>query len=124
MIQIRSQLKVADNTGARLISVIHIHGGHFRRSAQIGDIVNCVVKEADPLGMVKAHEMVKVVIVRTRKEKRRQDGSYIRFDDNAGVIIDTLKDRNPKGTRIFGPIAREIKELGFNKIASMAKEMF
>ncbi len=124
MIQLRTRLQVADNTGARDLSVIHIHGGSHRRFGSIGDIVNAVVKVADPLGLVKRHEMVKAVIVRTRKEVRRADGSYIRFDDNAAVVIDTLKDKNPKGTRIFGPIAREIKELGFNKIASMAKEVF
>lgn len=124
MIQLRSKLKVADNTGAKKLSVIQIYGGSKRRFGRIGDIANCAVKEADPLGSVKTHEIVKVVIVRTKKEKKRPDGSYIRFDDNAGVVIDNMKDRNPKGTRIFGPIAREIKELGFNKIASMAKEVY
>ena len=124
MIQLRSKLSVADNSGARLLSVIHIYGGHHRKVAHIGDIVNCVIKQADPIGMVKRSEMVKVVIVRTRKEKGRPDGSYIRFDDNAGVILENLENKLPKGTRIFGPIAREIKELGFNKIASMAKEVY
>lgn len=124
MIQLRSKLHVADNSGAKLLSVIHIYGGHKRQIARIGDIVNCTVKNADPTGMVKTHEIVKVVIVRTRKEHRRADGSYIRFDDNAGVIITDRNDKTPKGTRIFGPVAREIKELGFNKIASMAKEVY
>ncbi|MEK7165816.1 MAG: uL14 family ribosomal protein, partial [Patescibacteria group bacterium] len=88
------------------------------------DIVNAVVKKADPDGTVKQHELVKAVIVRTRKEKNRKDGSFIRFDDNAAVIIDTPKDKNPIGTRIFGPIARELKELGFSKILSMAEEVW
>lgn len=90
----------------------------------MGDVVNCVIKKGDPLGIVKTHQMVKAVVVRTKKETRRKDGSYIRFDDNAVVVIDTLKDRNPIGSRIFGPVAREIKELGFNKIASMATEVY
>lgn len=124
MIQLRSKLTVADNTGAKLLSVIHVYGGHKRRFAHIGDIVNCTVKQADPTGVVKRHEMVKVVVVRTRKELRRRDGSYIRFDNNAGVVIEDRTNKAPKGTRIFGPIAREIKELGFNKIASMAKEVY
>lgn len=124
MIQLKTKLVVADNTGAKMLSVIHIYGGSMRSTARIGDIVNCVVKKADPIGMVKEHEQVRAVIVRSRKELRRSDGSYIRFDDNAAVIIDTLADKNPKGTRIFGPIAREIKELGFNKIASMAMEVY
>jgi large subunit ribosomal protein L14 len=124
MIQIRSILKVADNTGAHEISVIQTYGGSRRKFGYIGDVVNAVVKKADPYGVVKAHEVVKAVIVRTRKEKRRSDGSYIRFDDNAAVIIDTIKDKNPRGTQIFGPIARELKELGFNKIISMAQEVY
>lgn len=124
MIQLRSRLTVADNTGAKMISVIQVFGGSSRKFGYIGDIVQAVVKKADPYGVVKAHEMVKAVIVRTRKELRRKDGSYIRFDDNAAVIIDTRKDKNPRGTQIFGPIARELKELGFNKIASMAPEVY
>lgn len=124
MIQLRSQLHVADNTGAHIVSVIHIHGGSKRKVAGVGDVINAVVKKADPLGTVKQHELVKAVIVRTRKVTRRSDGSYIRFDDNAAVIIDTPKDKNPRGTRIFGPIARELKELGFNKIVSMAQEVY
>lgn len=124
MIQVRSKLHVADNTGAHHLVVIQTYGGFKRKFGRIGDIVNAVVKSADPVGMVKQSEMVKAVIVRTRKEKRRPDGSYIRFDDNAAVIIDNPKDKNPRGTRIFGPVARELKELGFNKIASMAEEVF
>ncbi len=124
MVQLKTKLHVADNTGAKIVSVTHIYGGSSRTSASIGDIVNCVIKKADPIGMVKSHEMVKAVIVRTRKEVRRRDGSYIRFDDNAAVILESMEDKNPKGTRIFGPIAREIKEMGFNKIASMAQEVY
>ena len=124
MIQLRSILNAADNTGAQRLSVIQVHGAGNRKLAYLGDIVTCVVKKADPLGTVKNHEIVKAVLVRTRKERRRSDGSYIRFDDNAAVVIDTPKDKNPRGTRIFGPIAREIKDLGFNKIVSMAAEVY
>lgn len=124
MLQLRSIINVADNTGAHKLAVIAVVGRGARPYAYIGDIVTCVVKKADPLGMVKTHELVKAVVVRTRKEKRRSDGSYIRFDDNAAVIIDTIKDKNPKGTRIFGPVARELKDLGFNKIVSMATEVY
>ncbi len=124
MIQLRSHLNVADNTGAYILSVIQIYRGSKRKFGTIGDVIQAVVKKADPIGMVKQHEMVKAVVVRTKKEKRRSDGSYIRFDDNAAVIIDTVKDKNPRGTRLFGPVARELKELGFNKIASMAEEVY
>lgn len=124
MIQLRSILDAADNTGAHKMSVIQVMGHGNRPTAGIGDIVNCVVKKADATGTVKAHEKVKAVIIRTRKEKRRTDGSYIRFDDNAAVIIDNLKDKNPIGTRIFGPVARELKDLGFAKIVSMAQEVY
>jgi large subunit ribosomal protein L14 len=123
MIQHRTMLKVADNSGARILQVIHIFGGHKRKFGYIGDILNCVVKEAIPTGQVKAGEIVKVVLVRARKEHRRADGSYVRFSDNAGVVIDTAADKNPRGTRIFGPIAREVKDRGFAKIASMAVEV-
>ena len=122
MLQLRSIIKPADNCGARRVMVMHIYKGSVHRSAGIGDIVLAVVKEAIPNGLVKKKEKVKMVIVRTRKEKGRSDGSYIRFSDNAGVVIDA--QNNPRGTRIFGPIAREIKDLGFNKIASMAKEVY
>ena len=123
MIQHKTLLTVADNTGAKQMYVIHIYGGFKRKIARLGDICRCVVKIANPNGMVKKSDQVLAVIVRTKKEFRRRDGSYIRFDDNAGVIIDNPQDKNPKGTRIFGPLAREIKDLGFNKIASMAAEV-
>lgn len=123
MIQHRTILRVADNSGAKSLNVIHIFGGSKRKFGYIGDVLNCVVKQASPTGQVKDGEIVKVVVVRTRKEYRRKDGSYIRFSDNAGVLIDTPKDKNPRGTRIFGPIAREVKDKGFVKIASMAIEV-
>lgn len=122
MLQLRSYIKPADNCGAKSLMVMHIYKGSFHKSAGIGDIVLAVVKDAIPNGLVKKKDRVKLVIVRTRKEKGRADGSYIRFSDNAGVVIDS--QNNPRGTRIFGPIAREIKDLGFNKIASMAKEVY
>lgn len=103
--------------------VVHIFGGSKRRFGHVGDVLNCVVRGASSVGQVKDSQMVKVVLVRTRKEKRRADGSYIRFSDNAGVLIDNLTDKNPIGTRIFGPIAREVKDKGFSKIASMAIEV-
>jgi large subunit ribosomal protein L14 len=121
-IQLRSIIKPADNCGAKLVQVIHVYRGFFHKKGSIGDIVMAVVKEAIPNGLVKKKEKVKMVIVRTKKEYSRSDGSYIRFSDNAGVIIDS--QNNPRGTRIFGPIAREIKDLGFNKIASMAQEVY
>lgn len=124
MMQLRSILDVADNSGAHKMSVIQVVGHGNRKIAYIGDMVTCVVKKADATGVVKAHEKVKAVIVRTRKEKRRTDGSYIRFDDNAAVLIDNAKDKNPRGTRIFGPVARELKDLGFAKIVSMAEEVY
>lgn len=123
MVQHRTMLKVADNSGAKALMVIHIFGGSKRRFGYIGDVLNCVVKGANSIGIVKDSQIVKVVLVRTRKEKRRADGSYIRFSDNAGVVIDTAQDKNPIGTRIFGPIAREVKDKGFSKIASMAIEV-
>lgn len=123
MIQTRSILNAADNSGALKLRVIHIFGGSKHRFGKIGDILNCVVLEAQPNGQVKDGEIVKVVLVRTKKELGRKDGSYIRFSDNAGVLIDNPKDKNPRGTRILGPVAREVKEKGFTKIASMAKEV-
>lgn len=123
MIQHRSILTVADNSGAKSLMVIHIFGGSKRKFGGIGDIVNCVVKDASPIGQVKDGELIKAVIVRTRKEFKRSDGSYVRFSDNAAVLIDNPKDKNPRGTRIFGPIAREVKDKGFAKIASMAVEV-
>lgn len=124
MIQLRTIVNAADNTGAHRLSVIQVWGRGNRPYGYIGDIVTCVVKKADPEGTVKTHEVVKAVVVRTRKERVRIDGSYIRFDDNAVVIIDNPKDKNPRGTRIFGPVARELKDLGFNKIVSMAAEVY
>ena len=123
MIQHRTMLVAADNSGARVLQVIHVFGGSKRKFGYIGDVLNCVVKQAIPTGQVKDSEIVKVVLVRARKEHKRADGSYIRFSDNAGVVIDNAKDKNPRGTRIFGPIAREIRDRGFAKIASMAVEV-
>lgn len=120
MIQTRSMLSPADNSGARRLMVIGI-SSKIGRTASLGDVVLCVVKGADPAGAVTDHEKVKVVIVRTKKEVRRGDGSYVRFDDNAGVVID--KQGLMRGTRVLGPIAREVKEAGFNKIASLAREV-
>jgi large subunit ribosomal protein L14 len=122
MIQVESRIKVADNTGAREMLVIHLMGGSTRRYAHIGDVVVGTVKSATPQGSVKKSEVVKAVIVRCSKEWRREDGSYIRFDDNAAVILDT-DGENPKGTRIFGPVARELREKGFMKIVSLAPEV-
>ena len=123
MIQHRSILRVADNSGAKSLMVIHVFGGSNKKFGYIGDILTCVIKEAAAEGAVKEGEIVKAVLVRTKKEKKRKDGSYIRFSDNAGVLIDNEKDKNPRGTRIFGPIAREVKDNGFAKIASMAVEV-
>jgi large subunit ribosomal protein L14 len=122
MIQHESRLKVADNTGAREILVIHVLGGSARRYGSIGDVVVGTVKLATPHGAVSKSDIVRAVIVRTAKEWRREDGSYIRFDDNAAVILDT-DGRNPRGTRIFGPVARELREKGFMKIVSLAPEV-
>lgn len=123
MVQIKSVLHVADNTGAKKIRVIHVHGGSIRPKGSIGDIITASVIMAAPQGMVKKGEMVKAVVIRTRKEVRRKDGSWIRFDDNAAVVIQEVKNKDPKGTRVFGPVAREVKEAGFSKIASLAKEV-
>ena len=122
MIQQYSRLKVADNSGARELGVFHVLAGYKRRYAGIGDVVRASVKEAIPHGAFKKGDIVEAVIVRQRKEYRRKDGTYIRFDENAGVIID-MKTKEPKGTRIFGPVARELKALGYNKIASLAPEV-
>lgn len=122
MIQQESHLKVADNTGARELLVIHIMGGSTRHYGYVGDIVVATVKSAAPQGAVKKSEIVKAVIVRCSKEWRREDGSSIRFDDNAAVILDT-SGQNPRGTRIFGPVARELREKGFMKIVSLAPEV-
>jgi large subunit ribosomal protein L14 len=123
MVQLRSVLIPADNSGAKKIRLIMIHGGSKVKSGSIGDIITASVIQADPHSQVKAGEVIKAVIVRTKKEIRRSDGSYIRFDDNAAVIIDSIANKNPRGTRIFGPIAREVKDAGFAKIASLAPEV-
>lgn len=123
MIQLRSVLAVADNSGARKLRVALVHGGSRRKFGYIGNIVTASVIQADPNGQLLKGEVVKAVVVRTRKETRRPDGSYVRFDDNAAVVLESVKDKTPKGTRIFGPIAREIKEAGYNKIASLAPEV-
>jgi large subunit ribosomal protein L14 len=122
MIQQETRLKVADNTGGRELLVIRIMGGSRRHYGRVGDVVVATVKSAAPHGSVKKSEVVKAVVVRTAKEYRREDGSYIRFDDNAAVILDT-DGVNPKGTRIFGPVARELREKGFTKIVSLAPEV-
>lgn len=122
MVQHRTRLTVADNSGAKVIQVIQPLGGSGKRKAGLGQLVVAVVKGADPNGQVKNHEIVKVVIVRTKKEVRREDGSYIKFDDNAGVVVDN--DGNLRATRIFGPIAREIRDAGYNKIISLAQEVW
>lgn len=122
MIQHRSMLKVADNSGAKKLMVIRVLGGYKKRYGRIGDVITCTVKEAAPRGTVKKGEVIHAVLVRQRKELRRADGSYIRFDENAAVIIDK-KTKEPKGTRIFGPIARELRAAGYQKIVSLAPEV-
>jgi large subunit ribosomal protein L14 len=121
MIQPQTRLKVADNSGAKEIMCIRVLGGSFRRDGSIGDVIVASVKSATPGGAVKKGDVGKVVIVRMRKQKRRPDGSYIRFDDNAAVLIGD--DKLPKGTRIFGPVARELREKSFMKIVSLAPEV-
>lgn len=124
MLQLRSMLNIADNTGAKKVQMIGLPGKGNRKYAYIGDVITVAVKEALPYAQVKKSEILPAVIVRTRKEKRRKDGSYIRFDDNACVIVQAIDNHDPRGTRIFGPIAKEIKDLGFNKIASLAEEIY
>ncbi len=121
MIQTESRLAVADNSWAKEVLCIKVLGGSHRRYASIGDIIVCTVKKAAPDGAVKKKKVVKAVVVRTAKEIRRNDGSYVRFDDNACVIIDD--NNNPRGTRIFGPVARELKAKGYQKIVSLAPEV-
>lgn len=121
MVQPQTRLKVADNTGAKQIMVIRVLGGSFRRSGNIGDVVVASVKSANPGGVVKKGDVVRAVIVRTSKGIGRPDGSYVKFDENAAVIIDNQKQ--PRGTRIFGPIARELREKGYMKIISLAPEV-
>ncbi|MCC7357647.1 50S ribosomal protein L14 [Candidatus Uhrbacteria bacterium] len=122
MVQHRTMLKVADNTGAKKLQCVRVLGGFQKRTAGLADIITCVVKEADPRGTVKKSDVVHAVLVRSHKEYRRADGTYVRFDDNAAVIIDK-KSKDPKGTRIFGPVARELRSKGFAKIISLAPEV-
>lgn len=121
MIQAETMLNVADNTGARKLLCIRVMGGSFRRYASVGDIIIATVKEATPGGVVKKGDVVKAVVVRTAKEIKRPDGSHIKFDENAAVVINDAK--NPRGTRIFGPVARELREKDFMKIVSLAPEV-
>ena len=122
MIQLRSMLTIADNTGAKKAQCIRVFGGYRKRYAHIGDIISIAVKEALPHSQVKKGEMHHAVVVRTRKETKRADGTYIRFDENAIVLVDK-KTKEPKGTRIFGPVARELRIKGFTKIISLAPEV-
>ena len=121
MVQAQTRLKVADNTGAREIMCIRVLGGSWRRYGGVGDVIVATVKKATPGGVVKKGEVVKCVVVRTKKNIRRPDGSYISFDENAAVII--KEDKNPRGTRIFGPVARELREKNYMKIISLAPEV-
>lgn len=121
MIQVQSRLKSADNTGAKELMCIKVLGGSWRKFANIGDVIVCSVKEATPGGVVKKGEVVKAVIVRSKRGVRRNDGSYIKFDENAAVLI--KEDKNPRGTRIFGPIARELRDRDYMKILSLAPEV-
>src|SRR3989337_466065 len=120
MLQLRSMITPADNSGAKKLMIIGVPG-RIGKVATLGDVVLCVVRGADSAGVLTDHEKVNVLIVRTRKEVGRRDGTYVRFDDNAGVVID--KQGLPRGTRILGPVAREVKEVGYNTIASLAKEV-
>ncbi len=121
MVQQESRLRVADNTGAKELLCIRVMGGSTRRYARIGDVIVATVKDAQPNGMVKKGDVVRAVVVRTKKETKRKDGSYIRFDENAAVIIND--DKTPRGTRIFGPVARELREKQYMKILSLAPEV-
>ena len=122
MVQPRTMLKVADNTGAKIIQCFRVLGGTKRRYAQLGDVIVATVKEAEPRRIVKKHDIVRAVIIRQKKNFRRKDGSYIKFDDNAVVILEG-KSKEPKGGRITGPVARELKEKGFEKIATLSEEL-
>lgn len=122
MVQLNTQLKVADNSGARVAKLIGIPGSSRRRYARLGDLITVAVTDAIPNGTVKDHQVIRAVVARTAKETKRKDGSYIRFDDNAVVLLDA-KTKNPKGTRLFGPIARELKDRGYDKIISLAPEV-
>ncbi len=123
MVQHRTMLNLADNSGVKQLMVIQIYGGSKRRKGALGSLLGCVVKKVLPNTQYKKGDKVKAVLVRTRKEAKRKDGTYIRFSENAGVIIENEKSKNPIGTRIFGPIAREIKDLGYAKIASLANHV-
>ena len=123
MIQTETRLKVADNSGAKELLCIRILGGTGRKYANIGDVIVCAVKDATPGGVVKKSDVVKAVIVRTKTGVRRADGSYVKFDQNAAVIIKDREDKTPVGTRIFGPVARELRDAGFMKIVSLAPEV-
>lgn len=124
MIQLRTVVRVADNSGARELRVIQVYGGSRRRFGYVGDVISASVIAADPQGNIKKGDKVTAVIVRTHKEARRTNGEYIRFDDNAAVIVESRENPEPVGTRVFGPIAREVKNSGFNKIASLAPEVW
>ena len=124
MLQLRTMLDVADNTGAKKVSMIGMAKKGNRKFAYLGEVINVTVKKALPFSLVKQGEVLSAVIVRTRKETRRKDGSYIRFDQNACVILASKEVKDPKGTRIFGPIGKEVKENGFSKIASLAEEIY
>jgi large subunit ribosomal protein L14 len=122
MIQVESKIKVADNSGAKIVQCIRVKGGYKRRYAGVGDMITAAVKEASPHTAIKKGDIVHAVIVRTKKEIRRPDGSYLRFSENACVVVDKEK-KEPKGTRVFGPVAREIRRQGFFKVASLAPEV-
>jgi len=122
MIQLRTMLKVADNTGAKIIQCIHVLGGSRKRYAQVGDIIVGAVKVAEPRREIKKHDVVRALVIRQKKELRRPDGTYVRFDDNACIILDG-KTKDPKGGRIFGPVAKEVKEKGFEKAVALAEEL-
>jgi len=122
MIQPQTMLKVADNTGAKILLCFRVLVGHWKRCAQLGDVIVGTVKEAEPRREVKTHDVVRAVVIRQRKSYRRPDGTYIRFDDNAVVILEE-KTKDPKGGRIFGPVAKEVKEKGFEKVAALAEEL-
>ncbi len=123
MVQHRTMLAVADNSGAKKLQCIRVLGGYKKHYAGLGDIVTCVVKSAEPRAAVKKSDIVHAVLVRVHKETRRPDGTYVRFDDNAAVVIIDKKSKDPKGTRIFGPVARELRVRGFTKILSLAPEV-
>ncbi len=122
MIQERTMLKVTDNSGAKIIQCIRVLGGTRRRYAQLGDIIVATVKKAEPRKLVKKHDVIRVVVVRQKKAFRRKDGTYIKFDENAAIVLEG-KTKKPRGGRVFGPIARELREKGFEKIAAMAEEL-